>query len=97
LVLVCLLWCLNGILFQFNYLLYCGILGLGLLYGVGTVERIALEYSWWKVELYWVPLALLMIGLGFLLQMREHRLAGVFAICGMLFFFGSEIQSLYIP
>jgi hypothetical protein len=94
---ICLLWCLNGLMLGYTYLLYCGMIGFGLLYGISTVQRIALDYSWWKGELYWVPISLLMIGLGFLLDQRNSTLAGVFAVCGMIFFFGAEIQALYIP
>lgn len=95
--LVCLLWCGNGLLFGFTYYLYCGILGLGIMYGFATLERVSSPYSWVTVELYWVPLAALMVGLGFLLHQRNSRIAGTLAICGMLCFFGAEIQSLYIP
>lgn len=93
---VCLFWCGNGIVFRYAYLLYCGILGLALLYGAATLERIGADYSWWRAELYWVPLAGILVGMGFLLHDRQHPLAGVLAVCGMVIFFGAEIQSLYI-
>jgi membrane-bound ClpP family serine protease len=47
-------------------------------------------------ELYWVPLALFMIGAGFLIHQRNARMGGALSICGILFFFGAELQSLYI-
>nr|WP_241254447.1 hypothetical protein [Brevibacillus sp. SYP-B805] len=93
---LCLLWCGNGLVFRFSYYLYCGLLGLGLIYGFATIGRVSASYSWWLAELYWVPLSLLMIGLGFLLHERNRQLAGALAICGMVLFFGAEIQSLYI-
>jgi hypothetical protein len=93
---LCLLWCGSGLIFRFSYYLYCGILGLGLIYGFSTIGRVSASYSWWLAELYWVPLSLLMIGLGFLLHERNRQLSGALAICGMVLFFGAEIQSLYI-
>lgn len=94
---ISILWCIHGLIFSFTYLLYCGLLGLGLLYGYFMVDRLSEGYSWWMAELYWVPLALLLIGLGFLLNERKPQFAGVLAICGMVYFFGSEIASLYLP
>ncbi len=94
---ICLFWCVNGAIFRFLYLVYCGFIGLGILYGYGTIERVSLDYGWWMAELYWVPFAILMTGIGFLLHQRNQRLAGALSICGILFLFGPEIQSLYIP
>lgn len=93
---ICLLFCVNGLIFRFLYLVYCGFIGLGLLYGYVTIDRISVTFSWWLVELYWVPFALFMIGTGFLLNQRNPRIAGALCICGILFFFGPEVQSLYI-
>lgn len=93
---ICLLWCINGFIFGFSYLLYCGILGFGLLYGIITVNRLEADYSWWLAELYWVPLSILMIGLGFLFHERNRQLASVLAICGIVYLYGSEISSLYV-
>ncbi|GAA4706323.1 hypothetical protein [Brevibacillus fulvus] len=97
LTIVCLLWLVNGLFFRYSYLLYCGFLGLAMIYGLAVSDRLAADFSWWKVELYWVPIALLMLGLGFLWNERNQQLAGVLAICGLLFFFGSEVEALYIP
>ncbi len=91
-----LLWCGNGLFFRLGYYLYCGLLGLGIMYGFATIGRISADYSWWATELYWVPISLLMVGLGFLLHERQRQLAGALAICGLLLFFGAEVQSLYI-
>lgn len=93
---VCLLFCLNGFMFRFLYLVYCGFIGLGLLYGYVTMDRVSTGYIWWMAELYWVPLALFMIGAGFLIHQRNARMGGALSICGILFFFGAELQSLYI-
>lgn len=93
---ICLLWCINGLIFRFSYLLYIGIIGFGLLYGYVTTGRLQDHYSWWMAELYWVPIAVLMIGLGFLLNERNRQLAAVLAFCGMVFFYGAEISSLYV-
>jgi len=91
-----LLSCGNGLFFRLGYYLYCGLLGLGIMYGFATIGRISADYTWWSTELYWVPVSLLMIGLGFLLHERQRHLAGALAICGLLLFFGAEIQSLYV-
>ncbi|MFY0546078.1 hypothetical protein [Brevibacillus sp. H7] len=93
---VCLFWCANGFVFGYSYLLYCGFIGLALMYGVATVDRVGDNYSWWMAELYWVPIACLLMGTGFLLHSRNQQVAGVLAVCGIIYFFGSEIQSLYI-
>ncbi|MGD8189045.1 hypothetical protein ACQCN2_03485 [Brevibacillus ginsengisoli] len=95
-VLICLLWCINGLIFRFSYLLYIGILGFGLLYGYVTTDRLEGNYTWWMAELYWVPIAILMIGLGFLLSDRNRQIASVLAFCGLFYFYGSEISSLYV-
>ncbi|WP_139490490.1 hypothetical protein [Brevibacillus dissolubilis] len=93
---LCLFWCVNGLMFGYGYLLYCGIIGLGMLYATLMIKRIEFDYTWWRAELYWVPLAALMVGLGFLLNRRNTQLAGVFAFCGVAYFFGAELASLYI-
>lgn len=93
---ICLLWLINGMIFRFSYLIYIGILGLGLLYGYVTTERLQDAYSWWKSELYWVPISILMIGFGFLLNERNRQLAAALAFCGIIYFYGSEISSLYV-
>lgn len=95
--LVCVFLCGSAFVFSFSYLLYFGMLGLAILYGIATLERIGSEYSWWRSELYWVPLACILTGLGFLMNKANPKWAGVFAMCGLISFFGSEIQSLYIP
>ncbi|MGN7468624.1 hypothetical protein [Brevibacillus sp. SAFN-007a] len=93
---ICLLACASAFLFGYAYLLYGGMLGLALLYGIATLHRVGLDYTWWKSELYWVPLACLLTGLGFLMNSGNPKWAGVFAVCGLLAFFGAEIQALYI-
>ncbi len=93
---ICLLWCLNGLIFRFSYLLYIGILGFGILYGYVTTNRLEEHYTWWLAELYWVPFAVLMIGFGFLLHERNPQLSGVLAFCGTILLYGSEISSLYV-
>jgi hypothetical protein len=94
---ICLGWCVSALLFGYAYLMYLGGIGLGLLYGVATVDRVGSDYHWWQAELYWMPIAIMLIGLGFLLHNRYEKWAGVFAICGILYGFGAELQSLYIP
>lgn len=94
---ISILLCISAFLFGFPYLLYCGVLALALVYGVATVDRVGDGYTWWRSELYWVPIAGLMVGLGFLVHQNYPKWAGVFAICGMIAFFGAEVQSLYIP
>ncbi|MFS0554632.1 hypothetical protein [Brevibacillus sp. 179-C9.3 HS] len=94
---ICMLLCISAIVFGYAYLLYAGMLGLALLYGITTVHRVGVDYTWWKSELYWVPLACLLTGMGFLMNNANTKWAGVFAICGLAFFFGAEIQALYIP
>jgi hypothetical protein len=95
--LLCVLACGSAFLFGFTYLLYAGMLGLAVLYGVATLERVADGYAWWRAELYWVPLACMMTGVAFLMHRSTPKWSGVFAVSGLLCFFGAEIQSLYIP
>ncbi|WP_400164065.1 hypothetical protein ACAF76_013675 [Brevibacillus sp. TJ4] len=94
---LCVLACGSAFFFGYSYLLYSGMLGLALLYGVATTERVADEYTWWRSELYWVPLACMLTGVAFLMHRSSPKWSGVFAVCGLLCFFGAEIQSLYIP
>ncbi|WNC16892.1 hypothetical protein [Brevibacillus brevis] len=94
---ICVLLCISAFVFGYAYLLYGGMLGLALLYGVATVDRVSREYTWWRSELYWVPLACLLTGLGFLMNNGNPKWASVFAVCGLAAFFGAELQSLYIP
>lgn len=94
---VCILLCISAIVFGYAYLLYAGLLGLAILYGITTVHRVGMDYTWWTSELYWVPLACLLTGMGFLMNKANAKWAGVFAVCGLAFFFGAEIQALYIP
>lgn len=94
---ICMLLCISAVVFGYAYLLYAGLLGLAILYGITTVQRVGVDYTWWKSELYWVPLACLLTGMGFLMNKANTKWAGVFAVCGLAFFFGAEIQALYIP
>ena len=94
---LCVLACGSAFVFGYAYLLYGGMLGLALLYGVATVGRVAEGYSWWRAELFWVPMACILTGVGFLMHRGNPKWSGVFAVCGLLCFFGAEVQSLYIP
>lgn len=94
---ICVLLCISAFVFGYTYLLYSGMFGLALLYGFATTERVGKDYRWWRAELYWVPLACLLIGMGFLMHQANPKWSGVFAVCGLIAFFGAEIQSLYIP
>lgn len=94
--LICVLLCASAFVFGYSYLLYSGMLGLALLYGFATIDRVSRDYTWWKSELYWVPLACLLTGLGFLMNSGNPKWAGVFAFCGLAAFFGAEVQALYI-
>jgi hypothetical protein len=82
--------------FGYVYLLYCGMLGLAVLYGFATLDRVSSDYAWWRSEMYWVPLAGLLTGFGFLMNSGNPKWAGVFAVCGLAAFFGAELQALYI-
>lgn len=93
---ICLFSIVNGLVFRYSYLLYCGIIGLGIVYGVLATNYGNLEYRWWWVQLYWLPLSFLMIGGGFLLRERQPQLSGALASCGMLYLFGPEISSLFL-
>lgn len=53
---ISILLCISAFLFGFPYLLYCGVLALALVYGVATVDRVGDGYTWWRSELYWVPI-----------------------------------------
>jgi cellulose synthase/poly-beta-1,6-N-acetylglucosamine synthase-like glycosyltransferase len=94
---ICLVWCASAILFGYAYLMYLGGIGLGLLYGVATIDRVGSGYRWWQAELYWMPIAIMLIGMGFLLHNRHVKWAGALAVCGILYGFGAELQSLAIP
>jgi len=94
---LCVLACGSAFVFGYTYLLYAGMIGLAILYGAATAERVADGYSWWRSELFWVPMACILTGVGFLMYRSNPKWSGVFAICGLLCFFGAEVQSLYIP
>ncbi|MFM1651491.1 hypothetical protein ACI7RC_05265 [Brevibacillus sp. B_LB10_24] len=93
----CLLWYVTGLLFRLAYLQYCGLVGLGLIYGYEIIGLIAADPSFLHAQLYWVPLAAVMIGLGFMLRRSRAQAGGVLAVCGLLFLFGSEVCMLFIP
>ncbi|XOS94289.1 hypothetical protein ACLMAB_13955 [Brevibacillus laterosporus] len=50
-----------------------------------------------NIELYWVPLSFLMIGLGYLFHGRHQQLAYTLVASGLFYFFGPEISSWWVP
>ncbi|WP_232695352.1 hypothetical protein [Brevibacillus daliensis] len=87
----------NGWIFRSRYLMIISLVGIGILYGEAMLTRMGYLFSWANVQLYWVPLAILMTGLGFLFQERNQHVAFALATSGVLYFFGAEITALQFP
>ncbi|AKF95094.1 hypothetical protein NW801_22920 [Brevibacillus laterosporus] len=88
---------LHGLLFRYSLFIVAGLIGIGILYGTAMLTRMGEFFSWTNIELYWVPLAFLMIGLGYLFHARHQQLAYTLVASGLLYFFGPEISSLWVP
>ncbi|AIG25768.1 hypothetical protein EGH10_10070 [Brevibacillus laterosporus] len=88
---------LHGLLFRYSLLILAGLIGIGILYGTAMLTRMGEFFSWTNIELYWVPLSFLMIGLGYLFHVRHQQLAYTLVVSGLLYFFGPEISSLWVP
>lgn len=87
----------HGLLFRYSLLILAGLIGIGILYGTAMLTRMGEFFSWTNIELYWVPLSFLMIGLGYLFHARHQQLAYTLVVSGLLYFFGPEISSLWVP
>lgn len=88
---------LHGLLFRYPLFMFIGLIGTGILYGTAMLIRMGELFSWMNIELYWVPLSFLMIGLGFLFHERHQQLAYTLVASGLLYFFGPEISSWWVP
>jgi len=88
---------LHGLLFRYSLFVFAGLIGIGILYGTAMLTRMGEFFSWMNIELYWVPLSFLMIGLGYLFHGRHQQLAYTLVASGLFYFFGPEISSLWVP
>ncbi|MBN6186158.1 hypothetical protein JQN58_04075 [Aneurinibacillus sp. BA2021] len=93
----CLIWYGTGIGADKRYLSFCALLSLQGIYGWITYHRSYEQFSWWQMEAYWLPVAIVLIVLGLLWKRRQQQTSAILFFCGVAALFGGEIEGLFIP
>lgn len=96
LIFICsLTWCLVGYWLNMSLLQYCGFLGWAALYGKLSAFT-SPEISWIEVELRWLPLSVLGIGLSWLLHDKFKRLSPVLFAVGVTLWFMPQADVIFL-
>ncbi|MNH72165.1 hypothetical protein D3C73_243220 [compost metagenome] len=88
-----LIWWLAGYFLDLGILNYCGFVCFILLYGV-MLERIHPDASWLMMQLFWLPLSVVMVWLCWLAHHRVKQIAPVFFAVGITVWFMPEADML---
>ncbi|WCN38791.1 hypothetical protein [Aneurinibacillus uraniidurans] len=90
----CLVWFMSGIVSKKRYVSFCGLLGLLGIYGWTTQMELATWFSWWRLEAFWLPIAIVLIAFGLLWKRRQEQTSAMLFFAGMAALFGSEIVAM---
>lgn len=89
------LWAVLGFALRIGLLQYAGFGCLALLYA-GFFRSVRPEAPLWELELLWLPLAVLMVWLSWLLHHRVAKVAGVYFAAGVTFWLMPELDCLLL-
>ncbi|MFT9848671.1 hypothetical protein [Aneurinibacillus sp. REN35] len=93
----CLIWYVTGIWAKKRYLSFCALLSLQGIYGWITYHKSYEHFSWWQMEAYWLPIAIVLIVLGLVWKRRQQQTSATLFFCGIVALFGGELAGLFIP
>ncbi|WP_027415839.1 hypothetical protein [Aneurinibacillus terranovensis] len=96
LVIVCCLWVATGLAANKRYISFSGLLGLQAIYGWITYRRLIDDFAWWRVECFWIPIAIVLVVLGLIWNRRKGETAALFFFNGIIGLFGSEIACFFL-
>ncbi|AMA72370.1 MULTISPECIES: hypothetical protein [Aneurinibacillus] len=92
----CLIWYIVGITAGKRYFSFCALLGFQGIYGWITYCEVYDQFTWWRMEAFWIPVAMLLLTFGLLWKRRQQRTSAVLFFNGILALFGAEIATLFI-
>lgn len=93
----CIIWYLTGILADKRYLSFCALLGVQGVYGWFAYHKSYDQFTWWQMEAFWIPIAMILIVLGLLWKRRQEKTSAILLFSGILALFGAELESFFIP
>lgn len=91
-VLCSIVWVLFGIIFKIGLFQFCGWMGLIMFYAWMLHARVD-DIHWFHIQLFWIPLTVIFIWLGWLLHHRNKSLSKVYFLVGVLLWF---VPDLYL-
>jgi hypothetical protein len=95
LVLCSVVWIVMGIAVRIGLLQFCGWAGLVLFYGWILHGRID-QIHWLQIQMFWIPLTIIFIWLGWLLHHRNKSLGNVYFLVGILLWFVPDVYLIFI-
>lgn len=93
----CIIWYLTGILADKRYLSFCALLGLQGVYGWFAYYKLYNQFTWWQMEAFWIPIAMILIVLGLLWKRRQEKTSAILFFSGIVALFGAELESFFVP
>lgn len=89
-VLCSVLWIVFGIIFKIGLFQFCGWMGIIMFYGWLLHARID-QIHWLHIQLFWLPLTVIFVWLGWLLHHRNKSLGKVYFLVGLLLWFVPDV------
>lgn len=83
-------WIVLGIVTQMGVFQFCGWVGLILFYGWLLHTRMD-QVHWFQIQMFWFPLTVIFIWLGWLMHHRKKAIGSVYFIVGLLIWFVPDI------
>ena len=90
----CLVWFISGIASNKRYISFCGMLGLLGVYGWFTYAEMDSVFSWWRLEAFWLPIAIVLTAFGLIWKRRQEQTSAVLFVSGLIALFGSEAVAM---
>jgi hypothetical protein len=90
LVLCSIIWIVIGIILKLGLFQFCGWTGLIMFYGWILHSRID-EIHWFQIQMFWIPLTVIFIWLGWLLHHRNKSLGNVYFLVGIFLWFVPDV------
>lgn len=89
------IWILLGIVAHMGVFQFCGWAGLILFYGWLLHSRVA-DIHWLQIQMFWIPLCVLFIWIGWLIHHRKKAIGNVYFLVGLLLWFVPDIYMIVI-
>jgi hypothetical protein len=96
LALCCVIWFITGFAAHKKYISFTALLGLQGIYGWLTYSKLVRDFSWWRVECFWMSVGVTLVVLGMIWNKRQSGTAPLLFFNGILALYAPEIESFFI-